>query len=357
MKLLFVRLSSFGDVVLSLSALNGLKPEFEVHVLTLGAYAGLFEGHPSVRRVWTFEKSLGLKGWLNLCQELSRVGFDRVIDLHRSLRSAVLKWIMKKNGIKNHQILSISKQTVRRFGLILTKGLWPKSLRPIPWNVQYDLISSEWKVERRESLITGSHLLTSSPHLRSNPLNFIPASEGGKYFCVMPSSQWEEKNWEPEKYVDLIEKIQKATHRAFVVLGIPQDQPSVRVFQLALERKLWVYSAIQLGSFATVAQILKGAEAVLCGDTGIAHLSESIGTPVAMIFGPTHPDLGFGPKNPKSVACGLDLWCRPCGRDGTKCFRPIQKQKCLRDLTPLQVWNQLPDQPWKTSGTVSKAGR
>lgn len=59
-----------------------------------------------------------------------------------------------------------------------------------------------------------------------------------------------------------------------------------------------------------LAALVAGAERLVCGDTGVAHLATAFGTPSVVLFGPTSPDR-WGPpsERPQHVA----LWA---GREG-----------------------------------------
>jgi ADP-heptose:LPS heptosyltransferase len=59
-----------------------------------------------------------------------------------------------------------------------------------------------------------------------------------------------------------------------------------------------------------LAATVAGAGAVLCGDTGVAHLATAFGTPSVVLFGPTPPHLwGPPPERPRHVA----LWAGDTG--------------------------------------------
>jgi ADP-heptose:LPS heptosyltransferase len=89
---------------------------------------------------------------------------------------------------------------------------------------------------------------------------------------------------------------------------------------------------------ADTAKILSQAEFYLGGDTGLMHLSESVGTPVLSLWGPTKSDMGFGPWHPKSIIFESNLWCRPCGKDGRFCFRLGKtRHLCQKLLLPEKI--------------------
>ena len=93
------------------------------------------------------------------------------------------------------------------------------------------------------------------------------------------------------------------------------------------------FQALEETDFGVTADLLKNAIAYIGGDTGLAHLSEAVGTPVVMIFGPTRPELGFGPWREKSVAVNSDVFCSPCSKDGRICFRITDPYACLSRIS------------------------
>jgi ADP-heptose:LPS heptosyltransferase len=77
------------------------------------------------------------------------------------------------------------------------------------------------------------------------------------------------------------------------------------------------------------------------GDTGLAHLAEAVGTPAYVLYGPTTPEMGFGPWRKQSFVFGADLWCRPCRGEGHYCFRISKKYLCQTKLTSQSVLEEL----------------
>lgn len=66
------------------------------------------------------------------------------------------------------------------------------------------------------------------------------------------------------------------------------------------------------------AQALAGVAAFVGNDSALAHLAEAVGTPVAMLFGPTVEEFGYAPFLPASRAFSAPLGCRPCSKDGSR---------------------------------------
>ncbi|MBI4397077.1 MAG: glycosyltransferase family 9 protein, partial [Elusimicrobia bacterium] len=85
-RILVVRLSSLGDIVLTTPVLSNLKaawPGARISFLVKSRFAEVFRGIPAVDEVLTFE-SLGFRGWL---KEIRRRSFDLYVDLHDTPRS------------------------------------------------------------------------------------------------------------------------------------------------------------------------------------------------------------------------------------------------------------------------------
>jgi ADP-heptose:LPS heptosyltransferase len=85
---------------------------------------------------------------------------------------------------------------------------------------------------------------------------------------------------------------------------------------------------------AGLAGVLDGAAAVVCGNTGPAHLAAAVGTPVASIFAPVVPAERWAPWRVPTVVLG-DQAIACAGCRARTC--PIPGQPCLRDVTPEAV--------------------
>ncbi len=86
-KILVIRLSSLGDVVLTGPVYKSLKvhwPDAHVTVLVKPQYAPLLEGHPGVDAVITW------RGFRDALRRIRGVGFTRLLDLHATTRSRAI---------------------------------------------------------------------------------------------------------------------------------------------------------------------------------------------------------------------------------------------------------------------------
>jgi ADP-heptose:LPS heptosyltransferase len=153
----------------------------------------------------------------------------------------------------------------------------------------------------------------------------------------MPSSAWPGKEWTIDGFVEALLTL----GRPIVLLGLEEDDAS-RALRAALAKRGIAFDD-QVGrmSLRETGALLSRSHAYFGVDTGLAHLAEAVGTPAWVLMGPTSPLSGFGPWRPESLAIGMDLFCRPCGKDGTACIRPIRRHLCLKGLSAPAVLDQI----------------
>jgi heptosyltransferase II len=120
-------------------------------------------------------------------------------------------------------------------------------------------------------------------------------------------------------------------------LGGPDDRESFELVRRLEDAGVRHFSAVGERSLPQVARILAGSQGYLGNDTGLGHLAEAVGVGSFVVFGPTTPEMGFGPWRSQSRTIGKDLWCRPCGKDGRFCYRPKNKFLCMTSLDSSEV--------------------
>lgn len=341
---LVIRLSSLGDVILCTSAIEALsvqarKPLFSrspsessssVDWIVSKELSEVLKGHPGIGEVIEFDRAReGLLGWIRLCLRLSRRDYAQVLDLHCSLRSRIAKWVFFVSNwtkwVSNPRWRVLQKDRWRLYGYFSLKRFWPRAFRPKPLTERASLTAGGNGSERPNL----THLLKSS-----NAADLDLSLEIQKrmpYLCVMPAARWPGKQWPTEKYVEVLAKSRDFTP---LVLGSAKDEASHRLADALDQRGIPFWNGIGKFTLPQVARILARSLGYVGSDTGLAHLAESVGVPAQVIFGPTVPDMGFGPWRNESVALGASLGCRPCGKDGRFCYRFWNRYECLTLVDP-----------------------
>ena len=111
MNLLVMRFSAMGDVALCTPAIIAIVakyPNAQITFITRGNYAPFFFNIPNVHVIGiNFKKFKGLKGLWRLFKEIDQLGpFNKVIDLHASMRSILISFIYR---LKRVPVFKINK--------------------------------------------------------------------------------------------------------------------------------------------------------------------------------------------------------------------------------------------------------
>jgi ADP-heptose:LPS heptosyltransferase len=166
------------------------------------------------------------------------------------------------------------------------------------------------------------------------------------YLVVHPGASVPARAWAPERAAALVAALRRRGRR-------------VAVTGSAGERDLTALVAGPPGAGAEVADlggrlsleglaaVLAGAEAVVVGNTGPAHLAAAVGTPVVSLFAPTVPAARWRPWGVPHVLLGRQD--APCaGSRARSC--PVPGHPCLNDVRPEEVLGAL-----EALGTAAQA--
>src|SRR5579872_7613684 len=96
MKILIIRFSSIGDIVLTTPVIRCLKKQVvtaEVHYLTKAAFRPILAANPYVDKIHCLQDDLD-----GLIAALQREDYDYIIDLHHNLRTLRVKRGLKKRS-------------------------------------------------------------------------------------------------------------------------------------------------------------------------------------------------------------------------------------------------------------------
>ncbi len=128
-KILIIRLSSIGDVLLTTPAIRLLKnrfPDAQIDFVIKKEFADLLKYHPQLSKLYQYDKNAEADSLKNIKQEIKRKRYDLIIDLHKNFRSYYLT-----NGSRAKAIIRYKKGVIQRFLLVKFKLDLYKKIIPI----------------------------------------------------------------------------------------------------------------------------------------------------------------------------------------------------------------------------------
>ena len=197
-------------------------------------------------------------------------------------------------------------------------------------DVRHQVPENLHEVERSLSLVaTLGHFLPSGDdgrlRVRRQP-DLAPAGvPTGRYVVVHPGASVPARAWAPEANARLVARLAELGSQV-VVTGAPSERNLCAGVAGAAPGVVDLSGTTGL---AGLAEVLAGADAVVVGNTGPAHLAAAVGTPVVSLYAPTVPASRWRPWRVPHVLLGLqDIGCAGCR--SRVC--PIPGQPCIGNI-------------------------
>lgn len=318
-RILIIRFSSIGDIVLTTPVIRCLKLQLgaEVHFLTKKSFAGILEANPYLSQIHTIEKNT-----TEILPTLRKIPFDYIIDLHKNIRSLQVRLALSA------PCFSFDKLNFKKWLLVNFK------INRLP---DIHIADRYLKAVQKPGVINDGKGLDY----------FIPSAVAlppavGKlpdFIAFAIGAAHATKRLPNEKIIEICRKI----NRPVVLLGGLGDAENGRLIaESAGAHVLNMCGKISLHQSALT--VLRSA-AVITHDTGMMHIAAALRKRIISVWGSTVPDFGMYPYLPgeeerSTVIEVKNLSCRPCSKIGFgqcpqghfKCMRKIDTQtiaECL----------------------------
>ena len=310
-KILCIRFSSIGDILLTTPIIRVLKAQFpnaEIHIATKASFAHLWEGNPHVAQVHGYQGNL----W-EFAAELRKEGFDAVYDLHKNLRSHMLCLLLGKFPKQ------INKYTAARKAFVQTK------VNTLPGHLVDRNFASLGLVPDGQGL---DYFIPAAAQVKL-------ADYGIKspYVLFAIGAAHQTKVLSYPKMIELIDSID---HQVVLIGDDWDEKIGYRLATLFPEK---VLNLCTKTTIAQSASLIQQAGMVITHDSSMMHVAAALKHPnLFTIWGSTHPGLGFTPYQTAFTAVeNTNLACRPCSTQGSNVC-PLGHFSCLNslDLTVLK---------------------
>lgn len=358
LKVGIIRSSSIGDVVLAtacIDLLEQLSMSVEITWLGRGPTLGLLkEAYPNI-------EIIDLSRYSNISEMVQLLGhLHFLIDLQTNMRSRFLGRAFK-NKFKR-PFFTCKKERIFRARLVMEsrirgrrRKLPSQYLKPPKY--QFEMMAQTLKEALAEFL----------PKERFDPIsNYIPHPKlpisqqrikkpwekelgFGKWLAIACGASYATKITPLKKLSNIINLTRDLMYQKYgepkapfglVILGDHND----RAVSLELLDYLgWNDPFLNLTgqiSLWEAAIALQRSAVILTNDSSLSHMAEAVGTPAAVLFGPTIESFGFAPWRHDSKAFSTLLGCRPCSKHGKTscrfgdklCFNSIRDEDIARHL-------------------------
>ncbi|MCD6091891.1 MAG: glycosyltransferase family 9 protein [Bacteroidales bacterium] len=323
-KILLIRFSSIGDLVLTSPVIRTLSkqmPDTELHFLTKRRFVGILENNPYLVKIYSFEENLQ-----EVIPELKQEKFDLIIDLHKNLRSYIVRW---KLGIKS---ISFNKLNIEKWLMVRLK------INCLPQKHIVDRYFDSLKILGIQNDLAGLDYFEGEKNVKikeSLPKAFqkeyVVFALAGTYFTKkIPYEKWQE--------------MAKLSPLPIVLLG-GQGENELGDNLLKETLKVPVYSACGDYDLNQSAAVIRHTELVVTGDTGLMHIAAAYQKKIVSLWGNTIPEFGMSPYIPQkkeniTILENKNLKCRPCSKLGyNKC--PKGHFDCMMQLDVSNVFRQI----------------
>jgi len=320
MRVLIIKLSSFGDVLHALptlEALRALYPQGQITWLVEEAYAPLLTGHPALDEVWAVPR-------VRLGQKVGREELLRFIRLVRRVRAARFDLVIDLQGLLKSALWVALARSSRKVGYDRTRELSYLALteRLPPYDPEAHAVWRYLHVARR---------LGAPPALPRFRLGLTPAfpealAPGDRDQVVLhPGARWASKIWPAASWAQLADRLSREKNLTVVITGSPGDRALAAQIEAQMQEKAWNLAGRT--SLKELAGIMQKARLAITADTGPMHLAAALGTKVVALFGPTAPGR-TGPFGVGHRVVRLSVECSPCFQ------RHCPEPRCLTGLSP-----------------------
>ncbi len=327
-RVVVARFQAFGDTVISLPALAGVRralPDAVIEFVTSAPYTGLLEATGLVDAVWSFTESIGKAGRIASAASLAArmTSPDLFIDLQRSGASRLLRRMLRPPAWVSFDRYAPAAALDRYMQAVHAVGLGD--------------VSPEYTLD-----LVGPARDRAGELLREAVRN-VDAPAAPPLVCLNPAGGWGTKNWPVEHYIELGEMLVDRWGARIVLLGTEHVRRGARAIADALGN-----ATIDLTGRTSVVEalaIVKRLRLMVSDDSGLMHLAWTAGVPTIGIMGAT--------RSVWSRPCGSHSFCfgsedLPCGA----CLNPVCSRgdlHCLTRVGPAEVYRRcgelLPELP------------
>jgi len=276
-----LRLSAVGDACHALAAVRALQGRFPTTRISwiVGRLEHTLVGDVPGIEFIIYDKRGGIKAWRALRASLAGRRFDVLLHMQAALRAS---------------LVSLAVPARRRLGFDRARA------RDFQWLFTDAVIAAQPRAHALEAQLGFAHALGApdAPPRWDLPIPdaaraFAHAqAPAGPYLVISPCSSQRARNfrnWRAERYAAVVDHA-AARGLATVLTGGPTALERDYAQAIAAAARAPVVDLIGRTDLKQLLALLDGARAVVCPDSGPAHMADAVGTPVIGLYATSNPD-------------------------------------------------------------------
>jgi lipopolysaccharide heptosyltransferase I len=347
--ILAIRLSSFGDVLMTIPAVKAIReqyPHARLAWLVEGSVGELLAHQGFIDEAIRFPRgsiqasiksgnlSKATKEMSGFLKKLRSGEYDLILDFHGIIKSALFSTLVKgkrtigfgksfakeKSHLFYHECVESENKRLHKVerNMLIPRHLGIDS--PVPAIKLEAPSDAEAYIDK-----FFSHEGIAPPVFAINPFS----SKGSRF-----------KRWDIERYGELIRRITGDNLGKAIILWGPGEKGEAKHLREIAGEEVFLSCPTDVPQLLA---LLSRADMYIGGDTGMMHLAALAGTPVLAIFGPTDHKIN-GPYGPLHRIIRKDLPCSPCKN------KDCQERRCLREITVDEVFEAVFEMHKKIEG-------
>ncbi|MFC1668049.1 glycosyltransferase family 9 protein [Chlamydiota bacterium] len=312
LKILLVRTDRIGDVVLTTPVIENVRlwaPDAWISFMCREYTKELILHNPFLNEVMVYDKYKEHKSWqksIAFAWRLKKKKFDLALIFHATNR---VHWLCWSAGIPKRVGWD------RKAGFLLTDKVPYQKYMGQKHEMAYtfDIIKKAGIPIRRTRLLL---------HIPAKIQDAMDCMLGQKqlqrdrFMVIHPGGSVPAQKWPLERYLSLIDQLNKIFFCRIVIVGGPEESELGRF--LSKDREHFVLDLVGKLSLIELASLLKKACVMVANDSGPVHMCCGVGTPVVVLFGRKKKGLGptvFGPIGQNNKIIHHDVGCAECFSD------------------------------------------
>lgn len=339
-KILFIRLSSLGDLILTLPTLKAIKeryPSARVTWLVQEALKDVLTGNPYLDEIIPIDlisvtdKYATTRTWVQGASRFLR----NLAKARQAFRSRRFDVVLEFQGLFKSGIFALLNPGARRYGfrnarelshLFLSHPIFvrDKSRHAVDNYLQF----AGYFGCRTDEVAFPIYIPPPDDRYIEQVLYEQGIKPDDLIVFVSATARWQSKFWEAGAFAHLCDELVRRYRAKVIFSGLPTEAGYLEGIKGMMREK-----ALVLAGKTNIKQffaLLRRSRLYVGVDSGSMHAAVAMGIPVVALFGPSNPRW-IGPYGQPQGIVKLDLPCAPCNK------RRCPHHRCMLGITPDMV--------------------